>query len=319
MMNEKNRIIFDTDMDTDCDDVGAFAMLLEAHLCNKVQLLGVVADSINPYGAPCCERIARYYGVDVPVGTIYSHEYLEMADDQERFANYIAHSQNCLSANRSYNYSFSRKINKSDNDYPSATSVYRKLLADAPDHSVTVLCVGMLTAVACALASQPDSISDLNGVELFRKKVKRIVTMGNPALSNDFNWGMDAKATEEFFSLCPTPVYVSPEGTTVLTGSHLSSALPEEHPLRCAYEIWLGGPNLARSSWDLIAALYAIQPDSPWLYCANLGSGCYDAKEKQFRRKDTNDQNIKQIFLNCEPEKMAEILNACMLGDFSRI
>ena len=317
-MNEKISIIFDTDMDTDCDDAGAFAMLLEAHLCNKVQLLGVVADSISSYAAACCEMIAQHYGVNVPVGTTFSY-YSETADDKERFANYIKHSQECVSANRSYNYSFARKMNKSDSDYPSAVSVYRKLLADAQDNSVTVLCVGMLTAATCALSSPPDDISPLNGVELFRKKVKQIITMGNPRKINDFNWGMDAYGAEKFFSLCPTQICISAEGTDVLTGSQLSFALPEEHPLRRAYEIWLGGQNLSRSSWDLIAALYAIQPDTSYLCCENLGSGWYDAAKKQFYTENVGDKNIKQIFLNCEPFKMAEILNECMLGNFNDI
>lgn len=314
-MNPKTCILFDTDMDTDCDDAGAFAMLLEAHLCNKVQLLGVVADSISSYAAACCEMIAQYYGVNVPVGTTFSY-YSQNADDEKRFANYIKHSQKCFSANRSYNYSFAKEINKSDSDYPSAVSVYRKLLADAQDHSVTVLCVGMLTAITSALASPPDDISPFNGVELFRKKVKQIITMGNPRKINDFNWGMDARAAEKFFSLCPVQIYVSPEGTEVLTGGHLSSVLPEEHPLRRAYEVWLGGQNRSRSSWDLIATLYALQPDNPYLCCEDLGSGRYDAAQKQFYTENTGDKNIKQIVLNCEPCKMAKLLNECMLGNF---
>ena len=35
LFNEKPIVIFDTDMDTDCDDVGALAMLIEAHLSRK--------------------------------------------------------------------------------------------------------------------------------------------------------------------------------------------------------------------------------------------------------------------------------------------
>ena len=318
-MDKKISMIFDTDMDTDCDDVGAFAMLLEAHLSNKVQLLGVVADSMNSYAAPCCEMIAKYYGVKVPVGTTYSYCYHETAADKERFADYIRHSKNCFLVGKSYNYSFTKEINKSDSDYPSATKVYRKLLAEAEDNSVTVLCVGMLTAAAYALSSLPDDISPLNGVELFRKKVKKIITMGNPRKINDFNWGKDAVGAERFFSICPVPIYISAEGTSVLTGNHLSSVLPQEHPLRRAYEIWLGGQNLSRSSWDLIATLYAMQPDTPYIFKEDLGKGWYDATKKQFFAENENGNNIKEIFLNCEPSKMEKILNECMLGNYSDI
>ena len=317
-VEKKISIIFDTDMDTDCDDAGAFVMLLEAHLCNKVQLLGVVTDSMSSNAAPCCEMIAKYYGVTVPVGTTFSH-YFETVNDKERFADYIKHSENCLSRGRSYSYFFTKETNKNDSDYPSATSVYRKLLAEAEDNSVTVLCVGMLTAVACALSSPPDDVSPLNGVELFKKKVKQIITMGDPSKINDFNWGKDALGAEEFFSFSPVPIYISAEGTDVFTGGHLSSVLTKEHPLRRAYEIWLGGQNLSRPSWDLIASLYAIRPDAPYFYCENLDGGWYDGTKKQFYKGNKSDKNIKQIFLNCEPSKMAELLNRCMLGDFTDI
>ena len=310
------RIIFDTDMDTDCDDVGAFAMLLEAHLSRKIELIGVVADSVSRYAAPCCEVMAQYYKINVPVGTIYSNDYMDTAADIERFANYRRHSEKCLSLGKSYNYIFAKKIEKIDKDYPSAASVYRRLLSESEDNSVTVLCVGMLTALAEALCSQPDEISQLSGVELFRKKVKSVITMGNPNKTNDFNWCMDAYATEKFFSLCPVHIYISAEGTNILTGEYLSTALMDEHPLKCAYEIWFGQKNCGRSSWDLIATLYAIESETSYLTCKDLGGAFYVAKEKKLYINDFENKNIRQIYLNCEPKTMSELLNKHMLGDF---
>lgn len=315
-MSEKYRIIYDTDMDTDCDDAGAFAMLLEAHLAKKAEILGVVADSVSPHAAPCCEKIARYYGVNVPIGTVFSDNYHSTAAEEARFAEYRRHSGHCLSEGKSYNAYFAEEIGKKDKDYPSAVSVYRKLLSEAEDHSVTVLCVGMLTAIAEALDSVPDNISPLSGVELFRKKVKCVVTMGDPHKTDDFNWAMDACGAEQFFALCPSPVYASAAGADVLTGGHLSTVLPEEHPIRRAYEIWLGGKNRARASWDLIAALFAMQPDTPYLSCRDLGDGLYSASEKRFYKKETGGRTVKEIVLNCTPSQMAEYLDGYMLGKF---
>lgn len=315
-MSNKNIIIFDTDMDTDCDDVGAFAMLLQAHLQNKIELIGVIADSVSPYAAPCCEYIAKYYGVSLPVGTVYSDDYLCTEADIKRFADYRRHSKNCMEQNRSYNLNLSEEINKTDKDYPSAATVYRKLLSAAEDNSVTVLCVGMLTAISETLNSKPDMISPLNGTELFKKKVKKVITMGNPDKIDDFNWGKDALSAENFFNLCPSEIFISAEGTGILTGGNLSSVLANDHPLRKAYEIWLGGPNRARSSWDLVAALFAMNLGTALLCADNFGDGFYSAKEKRFYRKETGNENIKQIFLNCEQTKMAEVLENCMLGTF---
>jgi len=313
-MNNKNCIIFDTDMDTDCDDVGAYAMVLEAHLQNKAELIGVIADSVCAYAAPCCEMIAKYYGVDVPIGTLHPDDYSSTPAVISRFLAYRNHSQNCLSAKRSYNFVFAEEIKKSHKDYPSAVSVYRKLLSESEDHSVTVLCVGMLTAITELLASEPDEISHLSGVALFDKKVTRVITMGNSVEVNDFNWGMDAYATNQFFTLCPSPIYVSSDGAGVLTGDHLSFALPSVHPLKRAYEIWLRKPNCGRASWDLIAELYAIDPHTPYLRIEDFGDGFYSVEKKQFFRKNTGKENKKRIVINCDVSEMAEYLNKAMLG-----
>lgn len=318
MLQEKIRIIFDTDMDTDCDDVGAFCILLEAHLSKKIELVGVISDSVSRHAAPCCDMIAQYYKVDVPIGTIYADDYMDTEKNIARFANYRKHSENCLSGKRSYNHILPKEINKTDKDYPSAASEYRRLLSKAEDNSITVLCVGMLTAIAEALCSQADDVSPLSGVELFRQKVKCVITMGTPDNINDFNWGNDAYATEQFFSLCPVPVYISSDGANIITGENLSTALSCHHPLRRAYEIWLGKENCGRPSWDLIAALYAIKPESPYLICSDYSNCTYVTNEKQLHKIKKNMQcNI--IRLNCEPNTMEKLLNEYMLGNFDDI
>lgn len=312
---EKPIVLFDTDMDTDCDDAGALAMLLEAHLAGKATLLGIIADSVCSYAAPACEYLAGHYGVEVPIGTIYAEGYMDTPENLARFADYRTHSGNCLQQGRSYNALFARQISKADKDYPSAAKVYRQLLEQAEDESVTVLCVGMLTAVAEALDSDPDEISPLSGVELFRKKVKKVITMGNPHCINDFNWGKDAIGTKEFFALCPVPVYISAEGGTVITGAHLSAKLPHTHPLRQAYEIWLGQENTGRPSWDLIAALYALEPDSHYLCREPLGDCQYNAEEKKLYIHPSASGNCHNLHLSCSPEQMAQVLDKYMLGE----
>ena len=93
---------------------------------------------------------------------------------------------------------------------------------------------------------------DIQGLRLYFNKFGQLTnqfdpehhiygdTMGTPNKPNDFNWGMDAYAAERFFTLCPTPVYISAEGSEIVTGEHLSTRLNSDHPLRQAYELWLG-------------------------------------------------------------------------------
>ena len=310
---EKPIILFDTDMDTDCDDAGALAMLLEAHLADKAILLGIVADSVSPYAAPACDYMAHHYGIELPIGTVYAEDYMDTPENLARFAGYRTHSKNCLQ-HGNYNSFFAQKINKTDKDYPSASKVYRQLLSKAEDHSVTVLCVGMLTAAAEALESGPDEISPFSGAELFKRKVKKVVAMGNPYGINDFNWGKDALGAKRFFDLCPVPVYISAEGGNVITGTHLSARLPHDHPLRRAYEICLG-ENTGRASWDLIAALFALEPDSPYLRLEALGDCRYDAEERILQIHPSADGNCHNLHLSYSPEDMAQVLNKYMLGE----
>ena len=222
--NKKPLIIFDTDMDTDCDDAGALLMLINAHVQGDIDLLGVVADSLCPYAAPFCKTVLDYYGLDLPVGEIYG--YLE---NEKRFDRYRRHQELCAPV------AYNKMLSKRCDEIYNSTDLYRELLEKAEDKSVTVLCVGMLTAVYETMVAEP---------KLFEQKVCRVVLMGNPYKKNDFNFSMDAESTKGFFALCPCPVYISYTGSDVITGKYLKDTLPENHPVRQAYEIWCGDKNI---------------------------------------------------------------------------
>ena len=287
-MGKKPIIIFDTDMDTDCDDAGALLMLVKAHLSGQIELKGVVADSLCEYAAPFCKEILDYYSLDIPVGEIYGHIF-----NDGRFNAYLEHQKECTAV------AYNRIITKANNLFCNSTELYSNILKNAPDKSITVLCVGMLSAVSAAIKVDP---------WLFDKKVERVVVMGNPYKRNDFNFAMDAKAAKEFFELCPCPVAVSYTGSDIITGNLLNSTCPQDHPVRRAYQIWSGGKG--RSSWDLIAALYAMNPT---LSVFKVTGNCcieYDSKEKIALIKDGTRDSI--IGLNCTNATMENMLNALL-------
>lgn len=304
-------------MDTDCDDVGAFAILLQAHLAKKIELVGVVADSVCRYSTPCCEAIAEYYGVKLSMGAVQFESYA-IDENIARFEDYLSHSATNLARGKAYNKTLADRIEKIDTDYPSAAKIYRQLLSQAKDGSVTVVCVGMLTAVVEALCSTADELSELGGVELFRRKVKKIITMGVPEKANDFNWSMDSVAAEIFFKICPAPIFISPEGKDIISGENLSESLSKNHPLRLAYEIWTGKENCGRSSWDLIAALYAIEPNSKHLICSESASYSYDRNEKNLKSDPLGGTKCKTVSLSHAPQLIKEALNKMLLGEFER-
>lgn len=309
---EKIRIIYDTDMDTDCDDAGALAILYEYAKQGKAEVLGVIADVITPWAAPCCQVLADYYGFSHPIGTIYEADHPEGASD--RFTPYRKHV--LAAPDRRYNRRYAEQLRKRDTDYPPAVQVYRQLLATAPAHSVTIVCVGMLTALADLLQSPADGISPLSGMELVREKVDRVVDMGDPGKAKSFNWDMDAPAAQIVMEYCPVPIYFSSSGTTIVSGHTLSTKLPADHPVRQIYETFTRGPGLGRSSWDLIALLYALEPENPMLQAVFRGTCRYDAEAKCSRWVPDGGRMDREILLTCTDGEMADYLEVRMTGEF---
>ena len=276
-------------MDTDCDDAGALLMLINAHKEGKINLSGVIADSICAHAAPFCKSVLTYYGLDLPVGEIYSH--IEVT---QRHGAYLEHQKRCVG--RAHNKELCLRNGRI---YPS-TEAYIKLLSEAHDGGVTVLCVGMLSALAEAIKARSD---------LFERKVKEIVVMGNPYKENDFNFSMDARATREFFELCPCPVTVSYEGSDVITGQYLDKTLDADNPIRRAYEIWTDGQG--RSSWDLIATLFAMEQNNGLFEVRDVGKISYDEK-KRVSYIDKSERAHRVISLGGRDKEVQEILNGLL-------
>ena len=288
-MKKRPVIIFDTDMDTDCDDAGALMMLIKAHISGDISLKGIIADSVCEYAAPFCKKMLDYYDLNIPVGEIYGR--IEVTD---RFSDYLKHQRACSGS--AYNRALSERTEK----FEDSTELYRSLLEESADGGVTVLCVGMLTAVREVIKRYP---------LLFKKKVSRVVIMCNPYKDKDFNLYMDARSSKEFFNLCPSPIYVSYLGRGIITGEKLKNALPEDHPVRQAYRIYNGG--CGRDSWDLIASLFAMYPDSPLFSVKETGAISYD-DVNGISVIDTTIKRDKIIELNCPFDELKDTLNGML-------
>ena len=62
-------IIFDTDMDSDCDDVGALAMLHVLADRGEAEILATMVSSRNEWSPACVDAINTFYGRgDLPIG-----------------------------------------------------------------------------------------------------------------------------------------------------------------------------------------------------------------------------------------------------------
>ena len=246
------KIIFDTDMDTDCDDVGALAMLHALAGRKEIEILATTVSSRYAWSAPCVEAINRYRGrPELPIGVPKG----DGASDNRgsKYARKIATEFPCTL--------------KTNDDAPSAVEVYRKALAAAEDKSVTIVTVGYLTNLRDLMESKADQHSKLNGMELIRSKVFRLVCMGgrypehlNPAVFGNFK--PDPSSAVAVATSWPGPIYFSGMGEKVMTGYSLPQT-PADNPVRRAYKLYLGDKR-ARPSWDQVTLLYAARPDAPY-------------------------------------------------------
>lgn len=236
------KMIFDTDIQGDVDDVGTVALLHALADRGEVDLLAMGVSCKNPWSPLCLDALNTYFGrPDIPLGVVEGEAFLKPSKYAQQIAEEFPHQL------------------KSAEQAPDAVEVYRQALAAAEDGSVVMVSVGQLTNLANLLKSGPDSYSDLSGEELVAAKVKVWVCMGCkiPAgkEANIIHDPLPAKYAVEHW---PTPIVFSgfEIGRDMLTGGALKS-LPTSSPVRRAYELFNG--IQPHNSYDQTAALYAIR------------------------------------------------------------
>jgi hypothetical protein len=256
------RVIFDTDMSGDIDDVGALAVLNKLTNLGEARMLACVTNNGVPEKAigGCIKAVNTYYGNgDVPIGTYHGMKYAAMSSSydgkvRDEFA----------------------KNEPPDDQLPSALEIYRRTLNAAPDGSVTVVSVGFLVNLAELLKSPPDAGSPLSGMDLVKKKVKKLVVMGGAYPASDPNngeWNFDGDGdgpnTQYVVEKWPTPILFSgfEIGQGITTGIKIKDC-PANDPVRRAYELF--NHFSGRASWDLTAVLAAVR-DPAWYWDVREG------------------------------------------------
>lgn len=242
-------IIFDTDLGPDYDDVGALAFLHAMADSGKAEILATISSNKHELVAPAIEVINTYFNrPELPVGAPKT----EGVDIGSPY-----HWADTLTTN------YPHKI-KSTADVPDAVTVYRKILREQPDTSVTIVTVGFLTNLSNLLKSQPDDISPLTGKELIFKKVKNLVSMaGKFPEGREFNVFKDSLSAEYVFSNWPGPIIFTgfEIGWKIRTGLKLINSDIKNSPVKDAFRISMSisdEDKFGRMSWDETAVLIAV-------------------------------------------------------------
>ena len=255
---EPVRIIFDTDLGNDIDDVLALQMLLNYEKMDRAELLGITLCKANPATIAFTDGYCRLNGRgDIPLGYAYNGVTPEDGTYLLPTLDASFDGKPLLQPARTI-----------DSKLPEGYKLLRQLLATQPDASVILVSVGPLTNIGNLLVSEAHEFSPLTGRDLVAAKVRRMVTMaglfGDEFDFPEYNVVCDLEASHRTFELCPVPLTTTGwEVGNRLLYPHESILKdfgnPEAHPLPVAYCHYMQMPY-DRQTWDLTAVLEAVEP-----------------------------------------------------------
>ena len=237
-------VVFDADMDSDCDDVAALGVLHALADRGEAEILATISSSTNPDTVRCMDAVNTFYKrPDLPVGAP-----AKGVGRKSKYAKGVADA-----------------VPHDLQEAPDAAALYLEILGRRPDRSVVIVTVGYLTNLA-ELLRRP------GGKELVEKKVKLWVCMGGNFIGrpakDDLKLGNVNFTTEKEGALFairnwPGPLtFAGREVCSVPSGLKIGARfgeLPEKHPVRVAYALYFGGAPKDRHVADLVAVLFAVR------------------------------------------------------------
>ena len=290
------QVIFDTDIDSDVDDVGALAMLLNMHNNNEIILSGIVVTSDDPYAPLCVSAICKFYKQEnIPIGFL---------QDQKTLKNHSRYT-------RQISEQFPSGL-KNHTQAEDGTKLYRRILAASKNNSVTIITVGHLSSLMKLLQSSPDEHSRLSGSELAEKRVARWYCMGGqyPSGKEANFYRPDPYSTFYCLQNWRKPVtFCGWEiGNKVLSGGkRIQQVLHKQHPIYQAYKLY---NNFAsRPSWDQLA-VYLLCKNAD-RYIEQISNGyCEVNKAGENVWIECRKKGYKHSYIRLKEEAFAEPLAA---------
>jgi inosine-uridine nucleoside N-ribohydrolase len=267
---EPMKLIMETDIGNDIDDALAMDMLYKYLDAGKIDLLAVNINKEGIFPAEYVDILNTWYGYpDIPIGVVHNG-----ADCSENPTDYPQSVDTMTVDGRP---AFKRSLEGKYDTLPDAVTLYRKILSQQPDNSVTIVSVGFSTNLVRLMDSQPDSICPLSGMDLISDKVSRLVMMAGDFTSPDareYNVIKDIPAAKKLFSDWPTPLVTSPfdVGSAI---KYPASSIENDfdwtklHPVVEGYKAYMKMPY-DRQMWDPTAVLYAVEGDG-WFTVSPAG------------------------------------------------
>lgn len=311
-LSAQPKLILDTDFGMDADDLGALAMLHHFVDHERCELLAIMSWSTEQYAVSAIDAVNQYYGhPNIPIGTRKGQTSFEAWHYNKPLVDRFHHELDYVQA-------------------PDATFLYRKILSQSANKSITIVTIGPLLNIKNLLESPADSISDLTGKELVNQKVKEFVVMGGQFPEGTNEWNFDGEMPGVTHAVIPNievPIVFSgfELGLNVLTGKRFNK-LDHNTPLYIGFmhfsqhAPWIKenfeGQILDNSSYDQTAVLYAVKKGIGHYWNKIEGGVCVadsTGGNKWVKQAKSNHAYLK---LTMDEQQLAREIEAIMLGEF---
>ena len=275
---EPINLILDADFGSSTDDL--FALMMINHFMDegRVDLKGIIVDREGAKNAGVVDIFNTYYGhPNVPVG-------LERNGVKNPRC-FIPYNGICDLKDVHGNPMFKRSFD--ENKCMEGYKLYRKLLSEAKDKSITVVAIGFMTTIAQLFESGADEYSDEKGVDLFGKKVKAVYIQSGRFEAGDslsgYNMRAASKQAAVFYNNLPKDVDIimSPSNIGDLMDYSPKDVLAdlsttERNPIKAVYTHYTC--DTGQRMWDTNCLVNAVDGDegyylSPrgWVTFVDLG------------------------------------------------
>ena len=274
------RLIYDGDIGPDPCDFSTLSMLHEYHKRGMIELVGVMGATPDPYLASTFSIYNQIYGNDIPIGSFNNAPGGVNFSDEVKKTYYDFISSWChADQNKTIFEKFGNSETKRADDVPNPVELYRKLLSEASDNSITIYAAGQLFNFPALFASGADQYSPLSGEELLRAKAKEFVFMGGcfPVSSEypsyrstggaGYNWsafGNKNTTRKTITTLAKmgkpiTYVGVKP-GVRILVGKEMVRRLGRDHPTTESVYLYRPTARLPKDAKEKGTQLTASNP-----------------------------------------------------------
>ena len=309
----QKQLIFDTDFGGDADDLGALAMLNHFQNKKEIELMAVMCWNTEKYAVSAIDAVNTFYGnPDIPIGFRSGDIQVTDWNHTKILADNLPH-------------------NASHETVPETTALYRKLLSQSQDKSITIITVGPLLNIKKLIDSKADEYTALDGLALIKAKVKEFVIMGGQfPVGERREWNFDGNmpgVTQYVLDQLKVPItFLGYEiGVNLKTGE-VFNELEKTSPLYLGfyhfskYAPWMkhqyGGAIYDNATYDQTAVLYAVRNgiDEYWKRVDN-GVCVPDAEGRNIWEPSKGSQQ-SYLVLNWPKAKMESELEKFMLGNF---